>query len=264
MDPYAEAGGFSLDDSVSAGKKERKIGSHNLTPLTCADIANMKDEKFTFQNHQAEKVSLCGVVRSLDITAIKAVLVIDDRTGPAVTCQSMDVSDSDLNKLQIGCYVKVFGMIRQISPNKDDGMRRIINVLRIRPCASLNLVSQHMLECARAKTYYLTANKRLETAQETQDSIKMEHNGASTSGLDGSKFGAETLIGGLNDKQNKVMLFLKTHSSEENGVHVSEIVSRLRPSGVSERDVRDSLEFLSNEGHIYSTIDEETYTIVAT
>lgn len=29
--------------------------------------------------------------------------------------------------------------------------------------------------------------------------------------------------------------------------------------GVSERETRDALEFLSNEGHVYTTIDEDTY-----
>jgi len=178
----------------------------------------------------------------------------------------MDVTDSDLSKLQVGCYVKIFGMIRQISPNKDEGMRRMINIVKIRPCASLNLVSQHMLECSRAKTFYLTTAKRLAAAEEGSDSNKSNANNSSSLGS-GSAVATpigESGLDGLTHKQDKVFMFLKSCNPGDVGVNVKDVISKLSPHGINERDVRDALEFLSSQGHIYTTLDEDTYTIIET
>jgi len=262
--PYNDAGGFSLDNTFSVGTKERKIGSKNLTPVTCADIALMTGEKFTFGEHQAEQVSLCGVLRMIDMsTTLKVLLVIDDRTGPPVTCQSMDVNDPDLLNLQEGCYVKIFGIIRHVSLNRDEGMKRIINILKIRPCASLNLVSQHMLECSRAKVYYLTTNQRMEASEEVSPGNRMDTTNSALSGANATSFVSETGINGLTEKHDKVYQLIKANGKTQTdnlGIHVNEIISKLAPHGVTEKEAKDAIEFMSSNGHIYQTVDH-TYTI---
>ena len=48
-------------------------------------------------------------------------------------------------------------------------------------------------------------------------------------------------------------------ASNESGIHISEIAKGVSGQGFSEGDVRNSINHLSNEGHIYSTIDEHHY-----
>ncbi|EJK52437.1 hypothetical protein THAOC_28285 [Thalassiosira oceanica] len=45
----------------------------------------------------------------------------------------------------------------------------------------------------------------------------------------------------------------------ELGKHIDDIVGQLSKKGYSEMDVRNAIAYLSNEGHIYSTIDEDHY-----
>jgi len=40
---------------------------------------------------------------------------------------------------------------------------------------------------------------------------------------------------------------------------VSSIIQQVAPQGYSEQDIRIAIGNLSNEGHIYSTIDEDNY-----
>ena len=57
---------------------------------------------------------------------------------------------------------------------------------------------------------------------------------------------------------SKINIALDT-ASNESGIHISEIAKGVSGQGFSEGDVRNSINHLSNEGHIYSTIDEHHY-----
>lgn len=41
-----------------------------------------------------------------------------------------------------------------------------------------------------------------------------------------------------------------------------QVASKLTTHGLNIREVRDAVEFLANEGHVYTTIDDETYACV--
>eukprot|EP00105_Crassostrea_gigas_P019292 XP_011437735.1 PREDICTED: replication protein A 32 kDa subunit [Crassostrea gigas] len=64
------------------------------------------------------------------------------------------------------------------------------------------------------------------------------------------------MISGLNQVQNQVHSIIQSNVTEE-GASIENVCKQLR--GVPERSVREAIEFLSSEGHIYSTIDEDHY-----
>lgn len=41
-----------------------------------------------------------------------------------------------------------------------------------------------------------------------------------------------------------------------------QVSGKLATHGLKSREVRDAVEFLANEGHVYTTIDDETYACV--
>jgi len=51
------------------------------------------------------------------------------------------------------------------------------------------------------------------------------------------------------------------HSPEgsDSGVNINDIIGNLSNKGFSANDIRNAINHLSNEGHIYSTIDENHY-----
>ncbi|XP_003741065.1 replication protein A 32 kDa subunit-A [Galendromus occidentalis] len=260
MDVYAEAGGFDIDSSFSDGvtKKDRQRAPPNLTPLTCADIHSMTGERWTFGSHEAEKVCLVGVVRSIEISSLKATLVVDDRTGPPVICQSMDTNDAELERLNEGMYIKVFGTLRKQSVNRDEEMKTMINLIKLRAVSSLNEVSLHMMECVQARVYYLTAEKRLQAILgESQAPSQPSKSSAPIN--NGTTFD-DSGVPGLNRKQQMVYQAIKeAGANDSQGLHINKLLQKINMHGVSEREARDALEFLSNEGHVYTTIDEDTY-----
>ncbi|XP_022653596.1 replication protein A 32 kDa subunit-A-like isoform X2 [Varroa jacobsoni] len=264
MDVYAEAGGFDVDASINEGKRERGgRGPQNLTPLTCADIQRMSGEKWTFHNHQAEKVCLVGIVRSYDTTAMRVTLVIDDRLGPPVICQSMDVNDQELERISDGMYVKIFGHLRKQSVNKEEDMKVMITVIKIRALSSINEVFKHSLECTHAKLSYLTVDKRSEQILSKVaiggQRIGAGGTAASVSTIDLSSIGSSG-VSGLN--RNQEMVYCAIREGGPLGINIEKVATNLAAHGLKSREVRDAVEFLANEGHVYTTIDDETYATV--
>lgn len=263
MDVYADAGGFDVDSSFSESKKDSQRTAPNLTPLTSGDIHSMTGEKWEFRDHRAEKVCLVGVVRSIEISSLKATILLDDRTGPPVICQSMDTNDAELERLNEGMYIKVFGTLRKQSVNTEEDMKTMVNFIKLKAVSSLNEVSKHMLECVQARLYYLTAEKRIEAVLGDSKSNATQSSKSSANSIpsNGNKFD-DSGVPGLNKKQHMVYQAVKESSSL--GLHIDKLLTKLKMHGLDERDVRDSLEFLSNEGHVYTTLDEDTYACVDT
>lgn len=53
-----------------------------------------------------------------------------------------------------------------------------------------------------------------------------------------------------------MLLSLTISASNDGGVHVDQIAAGISSQGFSSDDVMNAVNYLSNEGHIYSTIDE--------
>ncbi|OQR68788.1 replication protein A 32 kDa subunit-like [Tropilaelaps mercedesae] len=257
MDVY-EAGGFDADASFSDGKRERGgRGPQNLTPVTCADIQSMSGEKWSFENHQADKVCLVGIVRSFEMTSMRATLVVDDRLGPPVICQSMDVNDQELERISEKMYVKVFGHLRKQSVNKEEGMKTMITVIKIRALSSINEVFRHSLECTHAKLSYLTSDQRAE--QHALNGTKNIGSGGFVNPVSTNN-NSSSGVNGLN--RNQEMVYCAIREGGSIGINIEKVTAKLATHGLKAREVRDAVEFLANEGHVYTTIDDETYACV--
>ena len=59
------------------------------------------------------------------------------------------------------------------------------------------------------------------------------------------------------------LLFLFNLSPAQNdmGVNIENVINDLASQGYSEGEVRNAVESLSNEGHVYSTIDENHFQV---
>ncbi|CAG7830440.1 unnamed protein product, partial [Allacma fusca] len=68
---------------------------------------------------------------------------------------------------------------------------------------------------------------------------------------------ADSALNGLSPNQAMVFRCIQSVKVDE-GAHVQQIIANLK-NKVSEKDVRAAVEFLSGEGHVYSTTDDEHY-----
>jgi replication factor A2 len=53
------------------------------------------------------------------------------------------------------------------------------------------------------------------------------------------------------------------HDDDGTGLALDYVANGLRAEGISEKDVRAAVDFLANEGHLYSTIDDNHYKSTA-
>ena len=85
-------------------------------------------------------------------------------------------------------------------------------------------------------------------------------------GQQGGSFGGGQAItsagggdGGFDNVQNSVIDAIKGGGQSDSGMSVMDITQQLSPQGITEQQIRAAIEFLSGEGHLYSTVDENHY-----
>ena len=66
-------------------------------------------------------------------------------------------------------------------------------------------------------------------------------------------------VKGLNTAQNDVLRFIREKSpSSESGPPITDIFRAFKGT-YAEQQIRDAVEYLSNEGHVYSTLDDDHF-----
>ena len=63
--------------------------------------------------------------------------------------------------------------------------------------------------------------------------------------------------------QDAVMKYFTRYDVTDIGCTISDCVNAMAPQGVTDAQVRTAVEALVNEGHLYSTIDDEHYKATA-
>jgi len=63
--------------------------------------------------------------------------------------------------------------------------------------------------------------------------------------------------------QDTVMAYFTSYAQTDIGCTIADCVNAMAPQGVTDAQVRTAVENLVNEGHLYSTIDDEHYKATA-
>ena len=63
--------------------------------------------------------------------------------------------------------------------------------------------------------------------------------------------------------QETVMAYFTSYAQTDIGCTIADCVNAMAPQGVTDAQVRTAVENLVNEGHLYSTIDDEHYKATA-
>ena len=185
-------------------------------------------------------------MRAVKQTPTRMDYEIDDMTGPAIEVRKFNDSDENMEDMaqpiRENTYVRVCGHIR------DFGGKRSLFAQKIFPLMDMNELTGHILETIKSnlilqKVKGQTSNPNTSVMGSTNQTAS--YSGANDPGLDG-----------LTPAQKQVATAIRSVDSEQ-GVSIQEICQQLR--GLPERAIRDAIDFLSGEGHIYSTIDDDHY-----
>ncbi|CAF4131111.1 unnamed protein product [Adineta steineri] len=184
---------------------------------------------------------LMGLIREAnhEVNGSLATYEIDDHSGGLLEIKWWhDDSGEPLKPLT---YVKVVGQVKIFS-NKVHVVAHHISKMQ-----SLNELIAHSIECIHASMNIRKQGELTGTNMGTNNNN--HHTG-------GGGMHSQQVSNGFTPVQNAVLNLLKTVTSMT-GYSVTEICKQLKQ--FSENQVKQALEFLSGEGHIYSTTDDDHF-----
>ena len=254
-------GGFlsqSNRESEGGEKEKKPRDKQTLTPVTIKQLQAAEkgvgdDDGYKIDNAEIHSVRVVACVQTDEVRETKATYNIEDGTGSVeVTFWLNDAQDEDswarqkLAKMTPGAYVVVHGIIKEY-----DG-RLTISAYDMRPVEDFNQVPPHYLAAI-----YVHA-KRVGKIQVSsgaapaakRDSMAGFHPTTHGQSAAGGAEGAD----GMTSLQKRVLDYYTENGTGDEGCNTDSVAASL---GLDLGQVKAAVEFLSSEGHLYSTIDED-------
>lgn len=242
--------GFDNNQISSSPNFGRRTGEQTVRPLSLADVqAVTSDESGKHELDGQEIIVVCVLGRVVEIekTANFTRVTLDDGKDKMEvriwntndeSSNEGQTSSSAVDEIQEGCYLKVYGNMRNFK-----GINNIV-ALSFKIVENPKEIQYHNLLIKFTSLYF---KHGLLTNSSSTDSKQ-----------------AVNVSGGFNNNdvltpiQRNVQEILQKYQSTESGASIDDILSSLR-STYSETEIRNTISHLYSEGHIYSTIDEEHY-----
>lgn len=251
----AAAYGASPGDSPS-GKRPRK--SQSMTPVTARMAVEAADQggQLFVNGRVTTTVTLVGCIAERKNEATLATWTVTDGTGAIGVQRFLNSGPSeDLDHLRKGVYVRVFGTLQKFQGRSN------INYFHMEPVTDFNEVSFHMLEVIHT---HLAATRSGAAAGAAASSANAAYGAAAPAGAGGVlgpaiAAGAADAAGanGLTGTQAAVMRVFEASGDSDAGETIANVAAKL--PHVRESEIRAAVEFLTSEGHLYSTIDEDHF-----
>lgn len=243
---YMSPGGFGTPQQSQERKSRSR--AQNLLPVTVAEIFNttQNEDKFYSGDIEILQVTFIGLIRTVNETATRIDYEIDDLSGPPLEVkQFVDNDESVPEEERIrtcmeNTYVRVCGTVRSF------GGKKSVVAFKIVPITDPNELTYHLLEV-------IHSHAALSSSQAQGTNGMPSTNAAQAGGYGDANDGN---VSGLSSIQNQVHMAIRNNLTAE-GASVESVCKQIR--GVPEKAIRDAIEFLSSEGHIYSTIDDDHY-----
>lgn len=240
-------GGFGSPTASQAEKKSRARAQH-IVPCTISQLlsATLVDEVFRIGNVEISQVTIVGIIRNAEKAATNIVYKIDDMTAaPMDVRQWVDTDDASSENTVVPpeTYVKVAGHLRSFQNKKS------LVAFKIIPLEDMNEFTTHILEVVNAHMMLSKSN-----SQPSAGRAPISNPGMGEAG----NFGGNNFIpaNGLTVAQNQVLNLIKACPRPE-GLNFQDLKNQLQHMSVA--SIKLAVDFLSNEGHIYSTVDDDHF-----
>ncbi|XP_058260586.1 replication protein A 32 kDa subunit-A-like [Hemibagrus wyckioides] len=222
-------GGFSSKNEI----KPKTAGILRVMPCTVSQLLSSREHRDSFfiRDMELNQVTVVGMIRRTELTLTHIVYSVDDMTGPPLDVkQWQNLEDVNMNHYVIpsGTYVKAVGSLRSFQHH------RSMVAFNIRRLDDLNEITSHMLEVIQA---------HLDSDSSSCSMMKTSH-------------ASDPATVGFTASQRQVYTSIKSCRLAE-GISMQRLRNSLKH--LSAYDIRNCLQFLINEGHIFSTIDDYHY-----
>nr|ACO10572.1 Replication protein A 32 kDa subunit [Caligus rogercresseyi] len=247
-------GGFNTPGSQTPGGGEKKrTRAQNLVPVTISSVLECTEESLSIEGLEVGMVCLLGKVVSISNEATKGVYSLKDKTAQIDVIQWLDEGqDASKDDVCEDMHARVIGTVR------NSGGKKHIMAFNISPVEAMSEIKGLTLEVeyARLKIKQLKDKENSSINVNSSSSLSnslVSGNNFSSSGGGGGGGGSNF----SNPKHSAVFKMIAGCMREE-GISKEEIQNSLK-GRVGPNALNDALYFLSGEGHIYSTIDEDHF-----
>ncbi|KAL3677147.1 hypothetical protein R1sor_027095 [Riccia sorocarpa] len=264
------------DNSFSPSGATKRGGSQSsgLMPLTVKQLSSAtqkaSDDNFYVDGQEVNNITLVGMVFNKEEKNTDVSFMLDDFTGRIEVKKWIDGQDSEelveLRNIRNGIYVRIYGHLRSFQ-----GKRNVV-AFSVRPIKDFDEVTFHFIEAIYVHAYNLKSQGgAVGSKMPSTTGVSYGAPQASTMTPNPSVIRptisnqytppASMPVGSnsVNECQKRVHLLFDepANLAIEQGLHVDEVARRM--VGFTKQQVKDAIEFLVNEGFIYSTIDDDHY-----
>lgn len=246
-------GNFGTQTNSQRERKDKLVKNDNVVSCTVAHLLETTTERATIGSLSVSNLSVVGLVRSIDEQSTRIIYTIDDMTGPPIEVQfwmgdgESDRGTDQRSRVVEGGYIRVIGSLRTIQEKK------LILAYKVVPLTDLNDLSMHLLEIIHTNmAIALMDNKQTQQVDNKVNNATFDNNTSTTTPAPVEN----AAMYGLNPQQKKVFQVLLGATTDE-GMHIDTVCDTL--SSMRRSEVRLVIDFLCNEGHIYSTTDDDHF-----
>jgi len=209
-----------------------------------------------FYDIEVSVVSIVGLIKSVEDTSTKITYVMEDQTGSieAICYIGSDDTARPL-PLEEGTYGRLVGTLRTTKGNS--GTSKYLIVYKAIQVLDMNEITSHGLEVLRVPISLKKLRERQTTKINAGINPSLPSSMMAATGGGNDTFSGSDTISGLSAQQNMVFRCIKSVKGEE-GVSVDQVIANLK-SKINPKEIQTIIEFLSGEGHIYSTTDDNHY-----
>lgn len=153
-----------------------------------------------------------------------------------------------------GVVVRVIGQLRSFNNTRN------IVAYSIRPIVDFNEYTFHFIDVVHTHLKHTKGKPPSAGAGGAMGGVPMSYGGMPAP----TGYGAPPSYGGPpaqeDNVHNLVLSFFKTKGEQsDTGCSIQDVFAAVAGQGISESKVREAVDFFSNEGHLYSTIDDDHY-----
>jgi len=245
--------GVDSPNSESPSKKGGHSGAMNqsLTPVTIRQLLTATQQSsediFRVDGCDLHQITIVGQIVSMQQQSTNVVFVIDDSSGKIVAkiwLSSESQNDYMLQrsaKWRDGVYVRIIGSLRQFNSERN------IVIFRIHPVEDFNEIAYHGLEVIHTHLFRIKKITTLSSAYGTTGNVETSKISAYQQRFSNQQQSYASPIQELN---HMVLTVIRNFRNPPEGISVQLISKQL---GKPENDIREIIDFLQSEGHIYMT-----------
>ncbi|KAL2768479.1 replication protein A 30 kDa subunit [Daubentonia madagascariensis] len=201
--------------------------------------STLVDNVFKIRGIVVSQVSIVGIIRRAERAPNCILYKIDDMTSKPIEARHWLGRDKakQTTPLPVGVYAKVFGILKCSAGAKS------LEVLKIRVLEDMNEFTVHILDTVNA--HMVLDKARQETAGESVPAAPSE--------MDDARDYEESRLNFI----RKEVLRLIHECPLQEGKSIRELQTQL--CGLNIKVIKEAIDYLAIEGHIYPTVDQEHF-----